>query len=132
MRSRALPTGCSGGGGVRKRRSAHAPARSGKSSRVAANRTFVLICGKGSVAGMAGPRSGNGVTLEKGIERGERALAGFLVAEETPVVMHHERDAEHLEGDLLGIGLLDELAFLHRLAHGTLQRVDPGALAAGE
>src|SRR5437867_4871166 len=125
MRSSALATGCSATGGVRNRRSAHAPARSGNSSRVAANRTFVLICGRGSVAGMAGPRSGNGVTLEKGIERGERALAGFLVAEQAPVVMHHERDAEHLEGDLLGIGVFGELAFLDRLAHGALQRLDP-------
>ena len=42
-------------GGVRKRRSAQAPASSGKSSAEAANRTFVLILGSDSVALMREP-----------------------------------------------------------------------------
>jgi len=47
--------------------------------------------------------------VEQRVERGEGALAGLAVAEQPPVVVHHERDAEHLEGDLLGIGVRGEL-----------------------
>ncbi len=48
------------------------------------------------------------------------------------MVVHHQRDAEHLESDLLRIGDGGQLAFLHGLLHGALERIDPGALAASE
>jgi len=48
------------------------------------------------------------------------------------MVVDDERDAEHLEGDLLGIGMRRDLALVDRLAHGALEGLDPGALAAGE
>ena len=43
------------------------------------------------------------------LERDERALARFLVAEQAPVVVAGEHDAEHLEGDLLRIGVALEV-----------------------
>ena len=72
------------------------------------------------------------MAFDKRVERRERARARLFVAEQAPVVMHHQRDAEHFEGDLLGIGARRELSFLERLLHRALERVDPGALASGE
>jgi hypothetical protein len=48
------------------------------------------------------------------------------------MVMHDQGGAEHLEGDLLGVGVARELAFFDRLLHRALQRLDPGALPAGK
>src|SRR5436305_3422372 len=117
-------------GGVRKRRSAQAPASSGKRSAEAAKRTFVLI-----------PTSGKRALIrflslsarsEQALERGEGARARLGIAEQPPMVMHDERDAEKLEHQLLGIGVARELPFVERLPYRALQRLDPGALARGE
>ena len=111
IRSSALAAASAARGGVRNRRSAQAPASSGNSSREAAKRTFVLILGKRRAVGMASS-SIRKAALRWNSESSasERALAGFPVAEQAPVVVHHERDAEHLEGDLLGVGVRGELA----------------------
>src|SRR5688572_22305780 len=90
-RSKAVSAASLGRGGVRNRRSAHAPARSGARSAEAANRTFVLIRGRERAAGIAGAPflSGDlagGVARDEFVERLQRALARFLVAEEATVV----------------------------------------------
>src|SRR5947209_6812360 len=89
--------------GVRNSRSAHAPASSGKRSADAAKRTFVLIPTSGRRALMRflwlSARS------EQALERGEGARARLGIAEQPPVVMHDQRDAEKLEHQLLGSGV---------------------------
>src|SRR5580765_5766223 len=91
-------------GGVRNRRSAQAPASSGKSHAEAAKRTFVLILGRRRLVLM-----GAVLTLfagsEQPLERFERARARLRIAEQPAMVMHDERDAEELEDQLFGIGI---------------------------
>src|SRR5262247_3146472 len=128
-------------GGVRNRRSARLPASSGNSRREAAKRTFVLIWGRAAEKGMAIPflagncaqrLGGRGVASEQRLERSQGASPGLRITEQAAVVVHDQRDAEHLERDLLGVGIGQELALIDALAHAALQRLGPGALAAGE
>src|SRR5258705_3053188 len=144
MRSSAVASIC-GRGGVRKRRSAQAPARPGASSAVAANRTFVLIFGSERLAGMEAPfrylagggraqarLDRRGVARNQLVEGGKRALARFLVAEQAAVVVVREDDAEHLEGDLLRIGAGLEVPFLDREAHSFFAKRAAAALVGDD
>src|SRR5207253_6884323 len=115
-------------GGVRNRRSAQAPASSGKSSAEAANRTFVLILGNRRLALMRGLLS-LFAGSEQAFERFECARTRLRIAEQPAVVMDDQGDAEELEDQLLGIGVAGELAFVDRLLRRALQRIDPRALA---
>src|SRR6185436_3525270 len=62
-----------------------------------------------------------GVARYQLLERGQRALARFLVAEEPAMVMAGEHDAEHFEGDLLGVGVATQVAFFDGEAYGLLR-----------
>ena len=69
---------------------------------------------------------------EERLHRVQRALAGALVAEQAPVVVRHQRDAEQLERQLFRVGARRELALLDGLPRRAVEGIDPAALAGGE
>src|SRR5688572_26904480 len=86
IKSSALAAAFRARGGVRNRRSAQAPARSGNSRCEAANRTFVLILGSEKAWGMA-----SSLTGDQFVQGGQGARPGFGIAEQAPMVVYHQR-----------------------------------------